>query len=419
MPEAIPTRPDPETTSPAPAAAPNPVKAGLDWIQESYVRGKGASSALSAQQAQELPALGFSREEERAIAKAVDPNDELTLGARRIAQLDAVYNHYLSKKNAGMASQMAGKLLASWNDQAQALGRKMLQAYDAGDMDSVVKFAQRAYNLVPDGKTINVQMVEGQPRVQVFDPLTNTTEDMGTIGPQQVVALAKGLAGGTDYYARVAALASGQRGRPQQTPEEAGRISATRRYATQSFEDRTSDVAGKVDEGLGLAGADKEGRYKEDSIAAAVKKAGGDAGAAKTQIVRLADNIMAKGGYNGDPTILAEFLTNAALLPQVSLGLQRGPDGSFIAKHKGSTITIPMEDVRTIAALRAQRIDTGKKNLAEADAKREADEKAKKEKADRDAAEREARAQEQKTKASRAGSPGRVMARGLPAIPVN
>lgn len=370
--EAIPTE-QPAVPREAPQEAPglpnNPVKMGLDWIQDSYLRGKGADAALPVEKtsgdkmAGDKPLVeGYSREDLKALGKAVDPDDELTLGARTIAVLDAQTRHYLQQKNPAMAAEAAGKTLAGLNTQAQALGRRALQAYAKGDMDGVAKFVSRAYNLVPDGKHIEMKTGEdGQPHAFVHDPKTNSTEDMGPVTPQQVAQLAKGLAFGTEYYNRLSHIASGNRSppKPQQTPDELATTAAVRKYVGQDYEGRIEPLRKGIDDRFKESDATKAGEHAGGSIDELITRAAKEKGdnpekeLAKARVVveRLADRI-AQSGYRGDPRILSEFAVNAIYAPQQTVQVKKGANGSLIAQYKDQMIPIDPATWREIALAR-------------------------------------------------------------------
>jgi hypothetical protein len=117
----------------------------------------------------------------------VDPKHELPDSERTMAALGMVYDHYVSRGEAGKAKAAAASII-----QYQ---RKLFQQYSAiakaavadGDIDAATKAAVKAYDSVPDGQGMKVKKLEnGRYQIDITDEATGNTISKPVLTPQEI-----------------------------------------------------------------------------------------------------------------------------------------------------------------------------------------------------------------------------------------
>jgi hypothetical protein len=201
---------------------PNPVAIGLDSMTKKYGlnapyqgvddgRG-GHPGAYKMMRGEEA----MTDDELRAIDDKVDPNHKLAKSALSMARLDKLVNYWTDKGDMKKAATAAHALIVRGQLDSQKFGAAAAAAIQKGDMPAAVRFITRAYDNVPDGKRLEAT-VDQQGNVHgVTIDADGERQDLGAFGPQQVFQLARGVASGTDYYNRMAAIATGHLGEKQQ-----------------------------------------------------------------------------------------------------------------------------------------------------------------------------------------------------------
>lgn len=202
----------------------NPVTLGLDYLVHSSKPTVGVpdGSTPPTSLAQTM-ASGEGAADEPTIQKLheiVDPHNELTPAAKRIATLDAVTKYYLGQGDVRKAAQAAASLIETGRLESQKFGALAVVAIQHGNLDAATKYLSKAYDTVPDGNTLKAKVVDGVAHMTTSDPYGNET-DLGPVDAQHLIKLSLGVANGSEYMNRMIQIASGNIGAANQQQPKA------------------------------------------------------------------------------------------------------------------------------------------------------------------------------------------------------
>lgn len=184
---------------------------GLDKTH-SEPRQRGAISEPSAGAQALANGVGAATPEEMAaIAQAVDPNGEMDHAMRTIAGLNAVWEYHLEQGDYEKAEAAAASLMIAAQKTAAQFASEAVSRFQANDFEGGVKLLQEAYDIVPDGKNIEVELGPDGTGVFRQKDMDGNVIGEGTFTPDRMVAAALGLADGQLYWKAIQDTAAGQR----------------------------------------------------------------------------------------------------------------------------------------------------------------------------------------------------------------
>jgi len=241
----------------APGVVNDAVKAGMTFgARESGLANSGAIAsprtlAVAKQIAQ--GAGGLSEEEMKAAKAAVDPEGKLTESQRNMAALGSVYQYWANQGDGRKAEKVAFQMLQYYRNASQRYAAIAAKAAEGGNVDLATKAALRAYQNVPDGNDMHMEVgQDGQIIYQLTGPNGETIRK-GVATPQQLAASAMGMAtGGFDK-----ALLSAAGAREQ---AEGGKGAVGGKGKTQTASDRAKEE----ETAMGAVNALKESWTKDE-----------------------------------------------------------------------------------------------------------------------------------------------------------
>lgn len=199
------------------SGVPDAVHDGITYIQNKFGLGQpgavattdGAKRALSGEGA-------LSKDDEDALDKTVDPDGTLTPQLRKLAGMNAVYQHYMDIGDRAKAASVAGAMLLRSQTIARSYGEAALRAPNEHVAAKIV--AEGYNNTVPDGKEIQV----GDDGTWVQrDAATGKPLAGGKYTPQQILQAATGMRNGTAFWQEVQGVAGMSRNGPSAAQQNA------------------------------------------------------------------------------------------------------------------------------------------------------------------------------------------------------
>lgn len=203
----------------------NPVHLGLMGIIDSY--GLAPQSALpdavesGAHENFRMAKGALTDREDHDLDRAVDPAHELNQAARNIKRLDSGVNWYLGGNPQGIvderkARQYGAALLDRARLDTQKFGQYALQRLKSGDKAGTIDFLKRAYDEIPDGKSLDATIgQDGRIHAWTVDKTTGQREDLGAFDTPQVLRFVTGVANGQEFMRQMMAVGGGGRGQQQ------------------------------------------------------------------------------------------------------------------------------------------------------------------------------------------------------------
>ena len=184
----------------APGVVHDAVKAGMTFgARESGLANGGAvASPRTMAMARQIAAGagGLSEQEMAAAKKAVDPNGELTESQRNMAALGSVYQYWANQGDPKKAEKVAFQMLQYYRNASQRYAAIAAKAAEGGNVDLATKAALKAYQNVPDGNDMHLEVgQDGQIVYQMTGPKGEVIRK-GVATPQQLAASAMGMASG-------------------------------------------------------------------------------------------------------------------------------------------------------------------------------------------------------------------------------
>lgn len=161
-----------------------------------------------------------SPEEMKAMWAKVDPNGELDGQMKGAKTLVEAYKFFTSKGDAVKAKKIAGQIIKFNQMASMTQGQMALEALRQGDLVSASKLITDAYNEnVPDGGSIEATPT---PKGTVLYKIDRAgyAQQQGELGAKQMWELASGVADGSQFVQRMAALA----GEATADPNEPGPV---------------------------------------------------------------------------------------------------------------------------------------------------------------------------------------------------
>lgn len=140
-----------------------------------------------------------NQEEIDGIYKIVDPNGELKDGLRNVYAMKKGYEFYMERGQPEKAAKFAAGVIQYSNLMARRFGYEAVQAAQKGDEAGMVKYAIKAYDIVPDGMDVDVQQGEGGYEVTRKDEDGNVV-DHHMLTPQQIFQMATGISKGSGFF---------------------------------------------------------------------------------------------------------------------------------------------------------------------------------------------------------------------------
>ena len=180
-----------------------------------------------------------SPEEMKAMWAKVDPNGELDGQMKGAKTLVEAYNFFTTKGDAVKAKKIAGQIIKFNQMASMTQGQMALEALRQGDLQSASKLVSDAYNEnVPDGGSISAQPT---PKGTVLYKIDRAgyAQQQGEIGAKQMWELASGVADGSMFVQRMAALA----GEATVDPNEPGPVVTDGSKPPSKKRSYSSDVA--------------------------------------------------------------------------------------------------------------------------------------------------------------------------------
>jgi len=224
----------------APGVVQDAVKAGMTFgARESGLANGGAvASPRTMAMAKQIAAGagGLSEQEMAAAKKAVDPEGKLTESQRNMAALGSVYQYWANQGDPKRAEKVAFQMLQYYRNASQRYAAIAAKAAEGGNVDLATKAALKAYQNVPDGNDMHLEVGEnGQIIYQMTGPKGEVIRK-GVATPQQLAASAMGMASGG--FDKALLSAAGAREAEQGGKGAVGGAKAGR---TQSASDRAKE----------------------------------------------------------------------------------------------------------------------------------------------------------------------------------
>jgi hypothetical protein len=146
-------------------------------------------------------------EEMKAIMKTIDPMGEMDqrlLGAKALV---TAYNSFIKKGDAFKARSIATQIINNYRDTSKTRGMLALQALREGDLASASKLVSDAANDdVPDDVQVQAEPTPTGTVLYKIDK-AGYAQQQGELGAKEMWALATGVADGSMFIKRMAALA--------------------------------------------------------------------------------------------------------------------------------------------------------------------------------------------------------------------
>lgn len=187
------------------AKLPEIVRAGMSGISRMFGF-DGQAEGIPDPQVRQAGLQRFARNEGaarpsevREVDSTIDPNGELSNGARQIGRLYAGYKHYLEKGEPQKAANYAASMLMYSKSVMAAAGPLLQVQAERGDLKGAARTVEQAYGAVPDGGTVEAKPGKNGLKVEMFKP-DGTLSQRGEISLNQLTQLATGMGNGTLWY---------------------------------------------------------------------------------------------------------------------------------------------------------------------------------------------------------------------------
>ena len=161
---------------------------------------------------------GLNDDEMAAAKKAVDPEGKMTDGQRNMTALGSVWQYWQNKGDPEKAGRVAFQMLQHYRNAAQRYAAIAAHANEKGDLPLAAQATMRAYQNVPDGKDMSIEV---NPDGGYFYHLTGPKgEDIanGIATPQQLGSAATGLASGGFDQALLTAAGQAEKAKEAKAP---------------------------------------------------------------------------------------------------------------------------------------------------------------------------------------------------------
>jgi hypothetical protein len=184
----------------APAVVADAVRSGMTFgaRESGLAQGGAVASPRTMAVARQIAsgAGGLSEQEMQAAKKAVDPDGKLTESQRNMAALGSVYQYWANQGDGRKAEKVAFQMLQYYRNAAQRYAAIAAKAAEGGNVDLATKAALKAYQNIPDGNDLALEVnPDGQLVYQITGPKGETIRK-GVATPQQLAASAMGMATG-------------------------------------------------------------------------------------------------------------------------------------------------------------------------------------------------------------------------------
>jgi len=259
---------------------------GLKYLGQHFAGGgDGAIPEANNQNAAVRFAQGegaATREEIDGVDSKVDPRRELREGDRQMARLHQMTNWFQVNGKPKEAAAAAASLLQYGATRFGRLGTAAATAYQAfqadGDpknLDNAVRYLEQAYQMIPDGATMNIAVDPNRGFVATRTKPDGSREYID-ITPEQLPGLITGVVDKSLYWNQLAQLADPAGYRQQQGWKHARKEKLDERaYQEGREEEQRGYIEGREAEKLG------ESRSYTERVAAAKAKADAAAKAAE------------------------------------------------------------------------------------------------------------------------------------------
>jgi hypothetical protein len=140
-----------------------------------------------------------TQQEVEGMYQVVDPNNELGEGLKNVYAMKKGYEFYMQRGEPEKAAKFAAGVIQYSNLLSRRFGYEAVQAGQNGDQDSMVKYAIKAYDAIPDGLSVEAKRTEGGMQVTRTDE-DGEVVDQHLLSPQQIFQMATGISQGSGYF---------------------------------------------------------------------------------------------------------------------------------------------------------------------------------------------------------------------------
>lgn len=155
-----------------------------------------------------------TNEEIAGMDDKVDPNRELDEGKRQMARFAKTMRWYQSRGRTEEAEAAAGSLLqygaarfSKLGSMSQAAYQQYLNTGDPQHLQKTVQFLEKAYEMVPDGAEVTVQINDQTGKLEVLHEDENGEEEFIEVDPNDLPGVIKGVQDKSMYWNSIFRLA--------------------------------------------------------------------------------------------------------------------------------------------------------------------------------------------------------------------
>lgn len=172
--------------------------------------------------------VGAARPEEiQTVEKTVDPEYKMSRSERQIAKYKAMYDYWMDHNEPEKASRAVFAMSMAAKDAARTYGIVATQALKRGDTKIAADAIAKAYDEVPDGRSIKVGDVNKDGVTFEMHDINGNITDKGKMAINEMIRVATGMVDGTEFLK--------QWGQIRERTDKRGAETERRRLALEQF----------------------------------------------------------------------------------------------------------------------------------------------------------------------------------------
>jgi hypothetical protein len=249
----------------------NAVRGGVSFLQRHFGLDSGQTDAIDtpeAGQARENGAQRFAsgegaatRQEIDGIDDRVDPNRQLDEGHRQMVRLAKTVKFYQDQGRDDDAKQAAASLMQYGAQRFGQLGslagtayRHYQQTGDKNDLNNSLRFLEQAYQMIPDGANMRVELNEKTGKLQAHHSDAEGNDQTFDISPEELPTYIRKTMDNSLYWSNILEVAN---------PAAAGRKQA-HDYDVADTQEQRKYEAGKTGEQRQYESGEEQRKHERD-----------------------------------------------------------------------------------------------------------------------------------------------------------